>query len=382
MIISGEASGDFLAAELLNELSAEFPGLTAFGVGGLKSRAAGLESLYHPNELSLIGLAEVVRHLPRLVSIMNALTARMRADRPDLLVTVDLPDFNFRLAKRAKKLGVPVIHYVSPQVWAWRRGRADKLAGFLDHLLALFPFEPEIYAGTGLPVSFVGHPLVHRAQPKRSREQMRADLGLADDAPLIALLPGSRPGEIARLLEPMLLAAVRLRMEKPNTYFAIALADTLDEASLRAHWPAEAESLSVSIIPNGAYDLLGACDAALVASGTATLEAALIGAPMVVVYRVNALTYAIGRRVIQVPYISLANLVAGEGVVPERIQHEANPDTLCQDLRTLLDDPQAAAQQRQGLARIRQQLSTPPRTAGAIVSEFLHQQLGDIQENT
>ncbi|MBF0153122.1 MAG: lipid-A-disaccharide synthase [Magnetococcales bacterium] len=374
LLVAGEASGDVLGADLLAGLRQRFPDLLALGVGGPQMRRQGLQSPYDVNDLSVIGLVEVVRRLPRLYRVFRYLLTLLREEKPDLLVTIDLPDFNLVLAGRAKRLGIPVIHYVTPQVWAWRRGRVELIARLMDHLLVLFPFEPQYYAGTGLPVTFVGHPLVKRLRGQRSREEVRRELGVASGQPLLVVLPGSRRSEVARLLPLMLQTCQQMARVLPQCRFVLAQAETLSRESLDLHWPPSVPR-DVMIRQGMTHDLLLAADAALVASGTATLEAALLATPMVVVYRVNWFTYEVGRRVIRVPFISLANLVAGYGVVVERIQGEANPDRLAADLLPLLADPQANRQMRDNLSIVGTLLAPPERGAVEIVGDFLHQQI-------
>lgn len=369
-MVAGEASGDLLGAELLQDLHARIPQLEASGVGGPRMIGTGFTSFHDAHDLSLIGLAEVIRHLPHVLGILNDLTRRLRENPPDLLITIDLPDFNFALAKRARKLGIRVVHYVSPQVWAWRSGRVWKVAKLVNHLLTLFPFEKQLYAATGLPVTFVGHPLVERARPSRSRAEVRASLGVGVGEKLVVLLPGSRRGEISRLLGVMV-ESCRILERRGGVRFALAQAETVTEAQLREHWPA-GEGPEIALRRGETYDLLAAADAALVASGTATLETALLGAPMVVVYKVSPVTYWIGRRVVRVPFFALANLVAGEGLVPERLQEEVTPQQLVADLTRLLEDGEGVARMRAGYDRIREELSHPAQKAADVVVELLY----------
>lgn len=383
MMVAGEASGDLLGGELLTALQMRFPHLAAFGVGGSQMRACGLQGKFDINDLSVVGLVEVLRCFPRLVRVFTHLTRLLKTERPRLLITIDLPDFNFLLAKRARALGIPVVHYVGPQVWAWRRGRITKIARLLDHLLVLFPFEPPIYAQTPLSVTFVGHPLVHRLTPEGkkqgedwSRQSVRHALGVAHGEKLVVLLPGSRHGELQRLLGPMVAACQSVAEQMPSVRFVLALADTLSPDDVTAHWPAATVTqksvlANISIHQGKTYALLAAADAALVVSGTATLEAALLGTPMVVVYRVNRLTYEIGRRLIQVPFISLPNLIAGRKLVTERIQRDVRPDLLAQDLIHLLTDTVAVARMRAGFDEIREKLSHPTHQAADVITGFL-----------
>ncbi|MBF0185330.1 MAG: lipid-A-disaccharide synthase [Magnetococcales bacterium] len=376
MMVAGEASGDLLGGALLAALRERLPDLRVIGVGGQRMRAQGLQSDYDVNDLSVIGLVEVIRRLPRLWQVMAYLTRLLRQEGPALLITIDLPDFNFMLARRAKALGIRVIHYVSPQVWAWRAGRVNKIARSIDHLLVLFPFEIAVYAHTKLPVTFVGHPLTQLAVARHGREEMRARLGLRQEEKLVVLLPGSRHGELHRLLLPMLATCQALHGRLPSLRFVIALADTLTVTDLAACWPAEMVGsqpgrVRVDWRQGDTYSLLAAADAALVASGTATLEAALLGAPMVVVYRVNRMTYEIGRRVIRVPYISLANLVAGYGLVTERIQREVQAARLADDLQALLTDEERVSHLRAGYAEVRASLAHADRHPVDVVLEML-----------
>ncbi|GAB0056361.1 Lipid-A-disaccharide synthase [Candidatus Magnetaquicoccaceae bacterium FCR-1] len=366
MLIAGESSGDHLAGALLADLKAHFPDLESFGVGGARMEESGFRSLCHLNELSVIGLVEVVRRLPTLIRRFRQLVAWMRERRPDLLITVDLPDFNFLLARRARVLGIPRIHYVGPQVWAWRAGRVRKLARLLDQLLVLFPFEVSAYANTSLPVTFVGHPLARRTLPGVAEiGRVRREAGVAADEKLLLLLPGSRLGEIRRHLGVMVEASRRVVEGQSQVRCVLALADTLNEADLAAVMAQVNEPATRAFFARIAVRcgqtrlLLAAADAALVASGTATLEAALAGAPMSVMYRVNRLTYEIGRRVVRVSHIALPNLVLGRGLVPERIQSEATPERLAEDARLLLFDGVSAARQKVGFDEIRARLAQP-----------------------
>ncbi|MBF0142647.1 MAG: lipid-A-disaccharide synthase [Magnetococcales bacterium] len=372
MMVAGEASGDLLGAMLLEELRSLLSRpVEAMGIGGPRMQAQGFVSHGEMNQLSVIGVAEVIGRLPGLIRLFRRLVALLRERRPQLLVTIDLPDFNLLLAGRARSLGIPVVHYVSPQVWAWRRGRVRRIAAKVDHLLALFPFEPAIYEGSALPVTFVGHPLarlIQTAEPGsgeawEERQRLRRDAGVGEGESLVAILPGSRLSEWHRHAGLMVTACERLRQGRPGTHFVLALADNLS-----SHL---AKDFPWLVVKGRTQAVLAAADAALVASGTATLEAALVGTPMVVVYRTSWATYEIGRRVIRVDSISLVNLVAGRVLVPERIQGEATPEILAHDLSRILDDPSVAARMRQGFAEIRSKLAAPARSAAAVVADFL-----------
>ncbi len=378
MMVAGEASGDVLGGDLLADLKQHYPGLEAFGVGGSRMGAQGFCTHCDLNDLSVIGLVEVVRRLPRLIRIFRQLVALMVQKRPDLLITIDLPDFNFLLARRAKALGIPRIHYVGPQVWAWRAGRAKRLAQRLDHLMVLFPFEAEFFKNTGLPVTFVGHPLAQKPMPGVAiKNDMRHALGVVPGERLVVLLPGSRLAEMKRHLGVMVNTCEWVA-SSGGVRFVLALADTLSMADLEG---VQHEVLSAKqrdfftrniLIRQGETEgVLASGDVALVASGTVTLEAALLGVPMTVLYRVNRLTYEIGRRVIRVAHIALPNLVVGGSLVPERIQDEARPEVLAEDLRALLFDEEVRSAQIAGLRAIRQKLAQPGRRPVDVVKEYL-----------
>ncbi|MBF0190616.1 MAG: lipid-A-disaccharide synthase [Magnetococcales bacterium] len=378
LLVAGEASGDNLGAGLLAELKQTFPELESFGVGGVRMRDQGLVSVCDMNELSVIGLVEVLRRLPRLVTRFRQLVAMMAARRPDLLITIDLPDFNFLLARRALGMGIPRIHYVGPQVWAWRSGRVGKLARLLDHLLVLFPFEPAVYAGSGLPVTFVGHPLAARPLPdERERGAIRRELALGPEERLLVLLPGSRLGEIRRHLGVMVEAARRVVEEGKALRCVLAVADTLTADDLDRVIAVEADPKTraffgrIELRRGMTGRLLAVADAAMASSGTVTLEAALIGTPMTVLYRVNRFTYEIGRRVIRVGHIALPNLVAGRTLVPERIQDQATAEILAGDVRALLFDGTSGAEQRRGFQALRESLAMPTRRAADVVGDRL-----------
>jgi lipid-A-disaccharide synthase len=385
VIVAGEASGDLLGGALLSQLKQSHPNLSIAGVGGPRMQEQGLKGPYDVNDLSVIGIVEVIKHLPGLIRVFKYLTALLRTNRPQLLVTIDLPDFNFFLAARAKALGIPIVHYVSPQVWAWRSGRIKKIARLVNHLMVLFPFETAIYSHTKLPVTFVGHPLVEQLKPWHEKRQagvegkaVRNSLGVGDDEKLLVMLPGSRASELKLLLPTMLKTYDTLQKKGNKVRCVLAQADTISDTVMDSVWPTEielpgAEALKQTIIvrKSETYNLLMAADAALVASGTATLETALLGTPMVVMYRFNKLTYEIGRRIIKVPYFALANLVAEKKLVNERLQDEANPEQLADDLDQILNSEKVVTQTYKGYQELREKLSHPARLPVDVITDFL-----------
>ena len=350
------------AARVLEELRQLRPELTAFGMGGAKLRAAGLESLRQAEEMSVMGLAEVLPKIPVILGILRELTAAAEARRPHAALLVDSPDFNLRLAERLKRLGVKVVYYVSPSVWAWRRGRVKTIARVVDRMLCILPFEEAFYENTGVSARFVGHPLAERPRPE-APSWYREALGLEQGRTTIALLPGSRRSELKRIVPPMLEAAERIRGRHPVTLSEGALAPYL----------AKHPTLEVKLAPGRTEAAVGACDAALVKSGTSVLEAALMLRPMVVVYRLSWLSYFIGRLFVRLAHFALVNLLAGRAVVPELLQRQANPERMAAEVERLLGNGLARAEQLRGLEEVRASLGAPgaPRRVAEELASFL-----------
>lgn len=357
LIVAGEASADLHASRVLEELGSLAPGLHAFGVGGPKLRAAGLEAIAPAEDISVMGLGEVLPRLPRILSILGSLARAAATRRPKAALLVDLPDFNLRLAAKLKKLGIPVVYYVSPTIWAWRRGRARKIAKVVDRMLCILPFEERFYEGTGVSARFVGHPFADRPAPA-SRETYRAELGLAATRTTIAIVPGSRPSELARLFPPLLEAAERIRAVHPDVQFVVPVAPTLPRAALEKYL-ASHRTLEVKLVDGHTEEAVGASDAALVKSGTATLEAGLMLRPMVVVYKVSWLTYLVGRLLVRIAHFALVNILAGRGLVPELLQRDASPERMAAEVERLLGDRAAREAQLEGLREIRASLGEP-----------------------
>ena len=357
LIVAAEASADLHAAGVLRELRQLRPGLAAFGVGGAHLRAEGLDSLRQAEEMSVMGIAEVLPRIPVILGILRQVTAAAEARRPAVALLVDSPDFNLRLAKRLKRLGVKVVYYVSPSVWAWRRGRVRTIARVVDRMLCILPFEEPFYRGTGVSARFVGHPLADRPPP-RSPDDYRAELGLGRGRTTIAILPGSRPSEVRRLFPPMLEAAERIRARHPDAQFVVPVAPTLTEEALRPYLAAHA-TLEVRLAPAGTEAAVGAADAALVKSGTSVLEAALMLRPMVVVYRLSWLTYLVARLFVRLAHFGLVNLLAGRAVVPELLQRQASPERMAAEIERLLPEGPERADQVRALAEIRASLGAP-----------------------
>jgi lipid-A-disaccharide synthase len=338
-IVAGEASGDALGATLIHAVRARLPQARFVGIAGPRMQAAGAEAWYPLETLAVRGFVEVLGRLPELVSIRRALARRLIAERVPLFVGVDAPDFNLGLEARLKRAGVRTLHFVSPSVWAWRRERIARIARSVDRMLALFPFEPPLYEQAGIPVTFVGHPLAHDAARLSSRREAREALKLGHVQPVFALLPGSRAGELDMHGDLVLHTAAALHAARPDARFLVPLAtrptrDRFEAALYRLGL----EQLPLTLLYGHASDALRAADVGIVASGTATLEAALARCPHVIFYRVNALTARIVRRKLLLPWVGLPNVLAGRFVVPEILQEEATAENLAQAAGNLYDD--------------------------------------------
>ena len=338
-IVAGESSGDQLGAALITALRARVPGVRCFGMAGPKMAAAGCEVWASSDELSTMGLFEVLRHLPRLLRLRSELARRFQQERPDVFVGIDVPDFNLGLAKRLKAKGLKTVQYVSPQVWAWRQGRVRTIARCCDLVLCLLPFETEFYVRHGLRAEFVGHPLADQIPLEVDRNAARVALGLPGDATIVALLPGSRLGEVERLGDDFAVAAAWIAARRPEIRFVAPMAS----AGVRAVFEtalAKIPALAIDLVDGQAQRVLAAADAAIVASGTATLETLLTGRPMVVAYRFARLTAWLmrGLGLVKVRYFSQPNLLIGRGIVPEFLQEAVNGEALGEALLRELGD--------------------------------------------
>jgi lipid-A-disaccharide synthase len=338
-IVAGEASGDALGAALIRSLRERLPQARFVGIAGPRMEREGAQSWYPLEKLAVRGLVEVLARLPDLLSLRRALYRRMVAERVDLFVGVDAPDFNLGLERKLKRAGIRTVHFVSPSVWAWRRERVLKIGRSVDRVLALFPFEPPIYEAAGVPVTFVGHPLAAHAADHAARRTAREQLRLSPSAPVFALLPGSRRSELEMHEALVLRAAEKIHAARPDAQFLVPLGtrptrDRFDAARYRMGL----EALPLTLLYGHATDALRAADVGLVASGTATLEAALARCPHVIFYRLNALTARMVMSRLLVPWVGLPNVLAGRFVVPELLQDDATPENLAQAALNLFDD--------------------------------------------
>jgi lipid-A-disaccharide synthase len=354
MIVAGEASGDIYGADLAREARKLDPALHFFGIGGARMREAGVETLVDSAEMAVVGLVEVLKHFDTISAAFLKLKRILLNDPPDLLILIDYPGFNLRLAKVAKKASVKVLYYISPQIWAWRQGRVRKIARLVDHMAVILPFEAPFYEKAGVPVSFVGHPMLDMVNVIKDRNEAAAGFGLDPSRRIVGLFPGSRRNEIERLLPVIIASAALLKERFPDTQFVLPLASTLNEDDIAPQ--IRAAGLEVSLARERIHDLIRDCDAVISVSGTVTLEIALVGTPMVIIYRLSPLTFQIAKRLIKIEHIGLCNIVAGKTVVKELIQDDASPANIATEIGTILTDPGYAGQIRDTLATIRTRL--------------------------
>jgi lipid-A-disaccharide synthase len=358
------------AAALVDALRRTAPDVDVFGFGGDRLAAAGESLIGHYRGVSVTGLSEAMSALPRSWTLLKQLGQAARERRPDVFVAIDFPDFNFRLLPVMRRLGVPVVYYVSPQLSAWRPGRLKTIQRFVDRMLVIFPFEEALYTGAGVPVQFVGHPLVDLAQATRSRQELLASAGLDPARPVVALLPGSRASELRHIL-PTVSAAARLVAAKvPGVQFLAARAPALGDDLFAPLAALTRASIPTATITADADSVLAAADVVITASGTATVQAALHGRPMVVVYRLSPLSYAIGRAVVRVDHYCMVNLIAGGRVVPELVQEGFTPEAVAGETVGLLTDPARRDAMQRSLAEVRARLGGPgasDRAAGAVL---------------
>ncbi|MCH2240661.1 MAG: lipid-A-disaccharide synthase [Aquabacterium sp.] len=337
-LVAGEASGDLLAGMLLQALHVRWPGLASAGIGGPRMQEQGFDAWWPSQKLAVHGYAEALRAYRELSGIRRQLAERIKHERPDLFIGVDAPDFNLGLERWLKEDGIKTVHFVSPSVWAWRGGRIRKIAAAVDHMLCLFPFEPALYAEHGVAATYVGHPLADAIPLEPPRVAARAALGLADGDEVVALLPGSRGGEATHIAPVFLQAAALMRRSRPALRFVLPMAPGLEDR-LRAMVAEHAPDAAIQLVAGRSHEVLAACDVTLIASGTATLEAALFKRPMVIAYRMNALSWQIMRRMRYQPWIGLPNILARDFLVPELLQNDATPERLAHETLAWLDDP-------------------------------------------
>lgn len=353
-IIAGESSGDLHGANLVTALRERTTAPDIFGFGGAGMRRAGMDVVIDSRELAVVGITEVLGKLPVIRRGFRTIDRLLRKRRPDLLILIDFPDFNLRVAAKAKKMGIPVLYYISPQIWAWRRGRVKTIARIVDHMAVILPFEAAFYRDHGVPVSFVGHPLLDEWTESAEPPDRKAGSTLT-----IGLLPGSRLGEIRRLLPGMMEAANLVARKAEGIRFVISQAPEVDPELVNGICRPYLDKMDVEIDGNGARYVFGRVDLIVAASGTVTLEAAMSGTPLVVVYKVSPVSFILGRMLIRVPHIALANLIAGSRVAPELIQHQATPTAIANEVLRLIDAPERLQRMRERLLETAGKLGQP-----------------------
>lgn len=354
--MAGEASGDLHGARLVEALRRLAPHLTVEGMGGVQMRTAGVRLLADAADTAVVGLIELWEKRRALRAALQRLRVHLASVRPALLILIDFPDFNLLLARTAHRVGVPVCYFISPQVWAWRRGRICTIRHLVRKVLVLFPFEEALYRQAGVDVTFVGHPLLDVLAEVPSREACRATLGIPETSQVLGLLPGSREAEVRRHLPLLLRAASRLTIARPNLQVLVGLAPTLDARVAGA--AVAASGTKTTVIHGRTHEMIRAADLLLAVSGTVTLEAAILGTPMIITYRLATISYALARLLVHVRFIGLPNLVANEGIVPELIQFDATPERLAATAEQILGSPERQARMRAALGEVRARLGT------------------------
>jgi lipid-A-disaccharide synthase len=354
-IIAGEASGDQHGAKLVKAMQNKNPALSFMGIGGPELRQAGVRILMDAAELTVVGITEVFSRLPSILRGMSTFKKALKIHQPDLLILIDFPDFNLRIAAAAKKLGIPVLYYVSPQIWAWRQSRVKRIKRLVDHMAVILPFEQQFYAENDVPATFVGHPLLDTPLPPAEKALMAGDEGQTT----IGLVPGSRENEIARHLPVMLDTADILKDRLKHATFIISHARSVERKQLEAIVAGHPCRVNVEIISDGIETVFERSDVLVAASGTVTLQAAIHGVPMVIIYKVSPISFMLGRALVRVPFIGLANLVAGRKLVPEYVQNDANAENIASALQDMLSDRDQLAELKKQLVELRDVMGGP-----------------------
>lgn len=354
MFSAGESSGDQHAANMFLELRKHQPDIRGIGMGGAKMAQAGVDVRYDSSSIAVIGLVEVIKHYGEIRRALKLMQKIISEECPDLLVCVDYKEFNFKLARYAKQHGIKVLFYVSPQVWAWRPGRVKAYGEVIDMMAVIFPFEVAYYDAENVPVRYVGHPSVDKVHAQHSKDDDLLRFGLDAKKPVVGLLPGSRANEIKRMLPVMLVAAEQVQAGLPEVQFILPQADSISDALLEGYL--SRSPLKITVVKNQPYDVIQCCDVVMTASGTATLEIALLTVPMVIAYKLSSLTYWLGRWLVKTPFIGLPNIVMGKSIVKELIQHDATAENLAAEIQRILTDKVYSDKIRENLNQVKQQL--------------------------
>jgi len=373
LLVAGEVSGDLHGAHFMEAIQRIDPDIQFLGVGGEHLKKMGMKLLLPFHSLSVVGITEVFLKLRTIFKALQKLKTSMNQERPDLIILIDFPDFNLRLAKIAHRKGIPALYYISPQVWAWRPKRVNLIAKWVKKIIVLFPFEVPLYEAVGVDVEWVGHPLLDIVRPTLSREMALQRFDLDPDRKTVALLPGSRMDEVKRLLPPLLASAYLLQKEISALQFIIPLAPGISKENL-SPWMRES-AIPVKMVEGWTYDVMNLSDLLITASGTATLEGAILGKPMIIVYRVSLISYWIGRILIQVDHIGLVNIVAEKEIAPELIQNEVNPSRIVEEALRILRDPVLVKKMTESMGKVRQSLGErgAAERAARIVMSLLHE---------
>ena len=381
MFLAGEASGDAHAAEVAAQLKLAQPDIRISGMGGQEMKNAGVEVFFDSSIIAVTGLIEVLRHWGDIKQAMEIVKRHLDQTRPDLLVLVDYPEFNLKMARHARQLGIKVLFYISPQVWAWRPKRIHKIGSLIDHMAVIFKFEKQIYENAGIPVSFVGHPLVDKVKIDVDTQGARVKLGISATAKVVGLFPGSRRSEITRLLPVLFATAQQMQARDPALRFLLPVAPSLDFETISRQ--AASSGLDIVVTREQLYDVISSCDAIATCSGTVTLEIALLNIPMCILCKISWLSYLIMRRLVTIPHIGLANIVADKAVVREFFQGDVNPETLSGELFELIENQQYREQVKAGLAEVRENLGAGDgarKMAQLVLSLLKNKRLKNISE--
>ena len=373
LLVAGEVSGDLHGSHLVEAVQRIEPGVQFFGVGGEGLEKRGMKLLYPAHSLSVVGITEVFVKLGTILKALRGLKRSLKREKPDLVILIDFPEFNLRLAKIAHRRGIPILYYISPQVWAWRPKRIRLIAQLVKKMVVLFPFEVPLYEAAGVDVEWVGHPLLDIVKPTLPKEKAFQQFGLNPKQRTIGLLPGSRSHEVERLLPPLLASAHLLQKEIPDLQFVIPLAPGLPKTILSSRM--KNISLPVKVVEGFTYDVMKLSDLLITASGTATLEGAILGKPMIIIYKVSFLSYWIVRALIRVDHIGLVNLVAEKEIVPELIQKDVHPQRIADEALRILRDPILSRKMSESMGEVRQKLGKPgaAQRAAHIVTSLLHE---------
>jgi lipid-A-disaccharide synthase len=373
LMVAGEVSGDLHGAHLMEAIHRIDPNIQFFGIGGERLERMGMKLLYRSQSLSVVGITEVLSKLKTILKALRGLKQCLDQERPDLVLLIDFPDFNLRVARSAHQRGIPILYYISPQVWAWRPGRIKLIAHWVKKMVVLLPFEAPLYEEAGVDVEWVGHPLLDLVKPSLPKTEALGRLGLDPIRPIIGLLPGSRMEEVKRHLPILLNTAQLLQKEISTLQFIIPLASGISIKTLSPYM--EKDNLQIKVVEGFAYDVMNLSELLIMASGTATLEGAILRKPMVIIYKVSLLSYWIGRLLVKVDHIGLVNVVAGKEIAPELIQNDANPKRIAEESLRILKDEKLRQSMIESMERVRTRLGEPgaAQRAARIVYSLLHE---------